>query len=1319
MAFLSEFNEKYSKSITLRNELIPVGNTLKNINENCLIEEDLLRSEDYKKAKLIIDEFHKEFIDKVLNQANLNWNELADVLEESVGNDSESKDLHKQKLQSIQSNLRKNISLLFTKYSFGKKSTSKGNKEKDLTYKDIFGKELFSELLPNSRFINDDDLKIINGFAEFTSYFSGFHENRRNMYSDEEESTAISYRIVHDNFPKFLANIRIFKNWKEICPDIVNKVELNLRNEGYIKDSMSLETSFNVASFNNFLSQKGIDLFNIMIGGLPAEPNKQKITGLNEEINQACQKDKNLFETLKSKKCLKMIPLYKQILSDREKVFFIESFENDKEVISSVKEFYEYILKNEGANNLLINLIHNIFQFDLSKIFISGKNVSTLSRELFGAENWSKLRDAISKDLSTDKLFIKQMKKDDSLESVEKFISKLDYSLDYLSKVTNEDITSRISESLKNKENELLNVNLGNWPEEIKKEDEKESIKKILDSLLNIYRFAQLFSTDSFDKDLNFYVDFDKAVSEFSSVVPLYNKVRNYATKKPYSLEKFKLNFKSSQLADGWSETKIDDYLSVIFKKDRMFYLGIINKNNRPVFGKATDSKYGNFYKKMKYIQFKDFSKMLPKCAFTNQVKSHFKNSDDDFVLNDPKTFIKPLTITKEVFMLNCDPSVTVKKFQKAYKSVDEIEYRKALSLWIAFGKEFLSSYKTTSAFDISSLKSPTEYNDLSEFYNEVDNITYKIDWENIDSSYIEKLVDEGKLYLFQIYNKDFAKNATGTKNLHTLYLESLFDDLNSNLGVIKLNGQAELFFRKKSIDKTNAVVHKENSKLVNRVYIDPQSGKTNQIPDACYYEIFKYSNGRLPLSEMSEESKRYLDLAVVKDATHEIIKDKRFTVDKFFFHCPITINYKADAPYRFNDKVMDFLRNNKDINIIGLDRGERNLIYATVINQEGKILECKSFNAVSHYSASKSYDVDYHSKLEQKEKERENARRSWNTVSKIATLKEGYLSAVIHDLATLMIKHNAVIVLENLNMGFKKVRGGIAERSVYQKFEKMLIDKLNYLVFKKKKWTEPGGVLNGYQLTNAFSSFKDISSQTGFLFYVPAAYTSKIDPTTGFINAFNFGRIKNSKDQMSMFKDFDGIYYSKKEDLFKFSVDFSKQKVTNDIAIKKWDIYTFGLRITRQKNSVGKWDENKTYSPTLEMKKLLENYGIEFESEKNILPVILSKDNIDAHFWNCLFFIFKNTLQMRNSSAGTMEDYILSPVKNSKGYFFDSREAKNTPYEKLTDADANGAYHIALKGLLLLNKNNLVKDNSELKKIRVLSSKEWFQFVQKDMRTK
>ena len=43
-----------------------------------------------------------------------------------------------------------------------------------------------------------------------------------------------------------------------------------------------------------------------------------------------------------------------------------------------------------------------------------------------------------------------------------------------------------------------------------------------------------------------------------------------------------------------------------------------------------------------------------------------------------------------------------------------------------------------------------------------------------------------------------------------------------------------------------------------------------------------------------------------------------------------------------------------------------------------------------------------------------------------------------------MIVKYKAIVVLENLNAGFKRMRGGIAERSVYQQCDKALIDKFN-----------------------------------------------------------------------------------------------------------------------------------------------------------------------------------------------------------------------------------------------------------------------------------
>lgn len=99
--------------------------------------------------------------------------------------------------------------------------------------------------------------------------------------------------------------------------------------------------------------------------------------------------------------------------------------------------------------------------------------------------------------------------------------------------------------------------------------------------------------------------------------------------------------------------------------------------------------------------------------------------------------------------------------------------------------------------------------------------------------------------------------------------------------------------------------------------------------------------------------------------------------------------------------------------------------------------------------------------------------------------MKEGYISQVIHKICELIEKYDAIIAMGNLNLGFKNSRVKV-EKQVYQKFEKMLIDKLSYYVNKKRSNTENGGILRAYQLTNKFESFKKMGVQNGFIFYVP-----------------------------------------------------------------------------------------------------------------------------------------------------------------------------------------------------------------------------------------
>jgi hypothetical protein len=154
-------------------------------------------------------------------------------------------------------------------------------------------------------------------------------------------------------------------------------------------------------------------------------------------------------------------------------------------------------------------------------------------------------------------------------------------------------------------------------------------------------------------------------------------------------------------------------------------------------------------------------------------------------------------------------------------------------------------------------------------------------------------------------------------------------------------------------------------------------------------------------------------------------------------------MNFKPAGSGQFNRDVLKFIKAKGIKHIIGIDRGERHLLYLTMIDLKGRIVEQFSLNSVASNPNNPDFKQDYNTLLAIKEGDRLNARRNWSTIENIKELKQGYLSQIVHLLSKMMIENDAILVLENLNSGFMRGRQKV-EKSVYLKFEKMLIDKLN-----------------------------------------------------------------------------------------------------------------------------------------------------------------------------------------------------------------------------------------------------------------------------------
>ena len=1288
----------YSRSITLRNKLIPIGKTEENIEKLKLLDKDKERSKAYIEVKQMIDDFHRSFIEDVLSKVKFDeWGALYDQFDLFQNEkDKQKKNKIKKELETLQGVMRKQILKKF---------------KDDDRFDKLFKKELLTEFVPTiikadeSGAISDKQaaLDVFKGFA---TYFTGFHQNRQNMYSEEAQATAISNRIVNENFPKFYANVKVFEYLQKNFPEIISQTEQSLSE---ILKGKKLADIFSADGFNAVLSQVGIDFYNTIIGGVAGEAGTQKLQGLNEKINLARQQ---LPAEDKYKLKRKMTVLYKQILSDRSTASFIPvGFESSEEIYESVKQFKEQSLDK------VVSDVKELFaksDYDLNQIYVPAKEITGFSLKLFG--NWSILHEGlflIEKDSAKKNLSEKQV------EAIRKEIAKRDCSLVDLQNAyerwakendvavektvknyfriaefrTVEESKEKASvEILKSIESAFEKIDYEKQENLIKEKESATPIKDFLDEAQNLYHYLKLVDYRGEEqKDTDFYSKFDEILQTLSEIVPLYNKVRNFVTKKPNEVKKVKLNFDCPTLASGWDLNKESSNDAIILRKNGNYYLGIFNSKDKPKFDNC--STEGECYEKMIYKLLPGPNKMLPKVFFSTKGQ---------------ETFLPP----KEI-LLGYEAGKHKKgdNFDKAfmYKLID----------WF---KNAINKHEDWKNFNFKF--SPTEsYEDLSGFYKEVEAQGYKITFQKVAESYINSLVDSGKLFLFQIYNKDYStgkdggNGSTGKKNLHTLYWENLFSEENLRDVCLKLNGEAELFWRDANPDVKD-VCHKKGSILVNRTTSDGQT-----IPEEIYQEIFKFKNPDKQEEnfKLSDAAKELLDSGkvVCKEAKFDITKDRHFTQKTYLFHCPITMNFKAPeiTGKKFNEKVQQILKNNPDVKIIGLDRGERHLIYLSLINQKGEIELQKTLNLVEQVRNDKTVSVNYQEKLVQKEGERDKARKNWQTISNIKELKEGYLSNIVHEIAKLIIENNAIVVMEDLNFGFKRGRFAV-ERQVYQKFENMLIEKLNYLVFKDKKVTEPGGVLNAYQLTDKAANVSDVGKQCGWIFYIPAAYTSKIDPKTGFANLFYTAGLTNIEKKKNFFDKFDSIRYDKKTDSFVFSFDYSDFGDNADFK-KKWEVYSKGERLVFSKAEKSVIHVN----PTENLKALFDKQGINWNSEDNFIDQIheVQAERENCTFYDGLYRTFTAILQMRNSvpnSSKQEDDYLISPVMADDGTFYDSRvevaKGKTADGKWISkfpvDADANGAYHIALKGLYLLQNDFNLNEKGYIENI---SNADWFKFVQ------
>lgn len=1268
---LDRFIGLYPVRKTLRFELRPVGETQRWIDERGIVEADRALSEDYAALKDIVDGCHRRLINAALDDAcseiDYDWSPLAAAVE--AFRDAAPADRYSLRpaLEREQQRCRKAMVDRL-------RNPGKHGVEGTPGFESLFKAELFKTVLPAWCAGDGEAEQVVARFGRFTSYLSGYNIIRRHLYSDEDKAGAVAHRIVNQNFPRFLENASLFAALKADAPEALEEARASL--EGVLGE-FDMDSMFELGFFNGVLSQRGIDFYNAVLGGVSTPDGHAK--GVNQCVHEAHQAGRLA-------RRVKLSPLYKQMLSERESLSFtLDKIEDDREAASLLVDLTAALhLSDSDASESPIDafgaLVRRLPEFEWEGVFVAAKHLEELSKLVAG--DWAALGrvldDCAEKRcgpaLGMTKAKAGKWRKQGAFSlaeiagACEAAGEKVDIPADVAASF--ERAAARV-EASKADALGACEGRAAGGRDMLSDEAAAGKVKTYLDALLACLHAIRMFEApEDLRRDASFYSVLDEAAEAMRPVPSALDKLRNYLTQKPYSERKFKLNFGCSTLAAGWDVSKERENRCVLLRRDGLYYLGVVDAGSKKALDKAPAPEGGEpVFERMRNKNIPGPNKMLPKVFFAEGNRDKYRPDDEVMRIREEGTYKQG-----EGFSI-ADMRTLVDFFKR---SIAENE------AWSMF------------AFDFS----PTEsYRSIADFYDEVAAQGYKIWFEDVPATYVDALVESGDLYLFRIHSKDFSARSKGRKNLHTLYFEQLFSEENLADVVFKLDGGAELFYRPASVK--DPVVHRAGSMLVNRTYADAE-GNEVRIPEDVYQEVYGHANGRIAKADLSFEARMLVDsgLAGVHAAPFDVVKDRRYTEPKYQFHLPVTVNFKAMANVNVNQVALEHIDGNADVRVLAVSRGEQNLVYMTLVDRTGRIVFQRSLNSIG--------GVDYRERIAQRERERDSARRNWKAINRIKQLKEGYLSLVVHEVARAMVENDAILVLEDLGEDRKRAR---IDKQVYQRFEKQLVDKLNYFAMKPGEGgvdvDAPGGVLRGYQLAGKFESFQKMGRQSGMMFYAPSWGISRVDPATSFAPSVR-ARYESVEKSREFFGAFERICYDAEEGCFAFTFDPRRLNERAHDSRKTWTVFTRGRRVEVVRDArTGRW-KSAEVELTHEMAELLAAHGIAYGAG-DLREAICGR--ADKALFAGLMRLFSLTLQMRNRSAHAGgSDYLVSPVRGADGGFFDSRAARDGQPDC---ADAAEAYLLALRGVWMLERGVRLDEASGKRYTVSPTGDEWFAWLQ------
>jgi CRISPR-associated protein Cpf1 len=1113
-----DFIKRNHVTKAIRFELVPQGKTAHFIKEHGDYKQDKALYDALDRMKPVIDSFIRNTASKALKDFEYSFEKLhnAKIDKDKKTVDKEEKTIRKALLKCVDNAMPEEITV------------SQINSAK-------FLQDVLAEYVESGEDTNINktdalsDIKTIKGTLPL---FSKFLTSRITALT-----TWMSDRVL-ENFDIYRSNIQ--------------NIDANIQTEGLCEEYMDeLRLMAEPDYYREVLSQEDIEGYNRVISGTTEEK------GLNQLINEyniAIKSEK------RDEKPLRYIkPLYKQSLMPQEKRLTIESINTDDEVRKVISDTWTEFSKSIALMEKLLK--EKQLTSDGEGIIVAGNQLHQMSHLLTGDHNhipdrmMAKESAEINEMLSEDKLKPSMKKElEKRLDILSNTLTKRTYELTELDEYLDNDDKSVLAQK-----HTAFEIYVGSFTEAAKLtktyykiieggnilKDRKikgarhvqEMIVDLFDSMTEVRKMLTLIAQpDNEDGDAIFYNDFEQYRAEIRTSYKAENLVRNYITKSTKDIAETKQTClgTTARLRTMWwnGEGKFAKDNAAIIRHEGKYYYFILSGDAKPIVPEEADTQTGFLTLKKGQASYM----MLPKILFTKNVTPYFKdNKDATECVIDNEQVMNPVTVTKEAYDI-----YTKGHFKKEAVTGGEIteeEYRRNVAILVDTYKEFAREYVQYEKFDLTNLKSTADYNDIGEFFSDVDTFTSKLSWIYINFEQIEQLVESGDGYLFLISNR-FLYTGRQDKNLYTKTLLALLSDANMGKTTMLLNSNPGVFYRPAAIEKK--ITHKKGSFLVDKTTED---GK--HIPKAIYETIYKVKNNISNVDEsLLKKAEEYMKTHKVRSfrTDRDIARDKRYMEDKLILQLTYTKN--NDVSDRINDRLND--RVNEAIkdgyNMVSVSRSTTDLVYVMAAevkdNEIVQIFEERSLNVID--------GMDYHALLSDTYKEKVSDKKAWIYTTDSGDVKSAYIDMAITEVLRLAKKYNAVIIVEGISDQVKDKYSAL-DNQVFKTFEKRIAERLSDLALKDVEDGMPGSVSNPLQLSNNSGN----TYQDGILFFVNGAYTRGVDPESGFVNIFDLSRINSIQSKRQFFSKMNDIRL--KDGEMTLSFDYAEYPVKYDTEKTKW----------------------------------------------------------------------------------------------------------------------------------------------------------------------